>query len=120
MYSKQETDETIFMNILLMNKEVSLEEIKNGLVFAGLWKETSNTMTNSIRALAISLNRQFEKYEMRFCARQLDLRSYAATEQAREFCEERLREKLYDEEGVEVGYIYQHPLSLELERMELV
>ena len=119
MHSKQETVQTVFMNIVLQNDGVSIEEIKNGLVFAGVWKETDNSMINSIRAIAISLNRWFEKHEIQFCGRfQFD--KYSATEEARVFCNKYLLEKLYDEEGNKIGHIYQHPINLESERLELV
>lgn len=122
MHTKQETTQTVMLNLILRNDGITTEEIKNGMVFAGVWKETPQAMNNAIRALVISLNRYFKKYKIQFTIASgvLHNRSYTATDEAKEFCYHNLLEKMYDEEGEECGYVFQHPITLNPERMELI
>ena len=122
MHTKQETQETVVLNILLNNDEVTFEEIKNGMIFAGVLKQTEESMINFIRAIMISLQRRFKKYKIQLTtvSGHIHSKSYTATEEAKNFCMYNLLERLYDEEGKEVGCVYQHPISLNKERLELI
>ena len=123
MHTKQETQETVVLNILLNNDEVTFEEIKNGMIFAGVLKQTEESMINFIRAIMISLQRRFKKWNITLYTganAEISKRKYTVTEDAKRFSMYNLLEKMYDEEGNEVGFVYQHPISLDKERLELV
>ena len=123
MHTKQETQETVVLNILLNNDEVTFEEIKNGMIFAGVLKQTEESMINFIRAIMISLQRRFKKWNITLYTgsnAEIFKRKYTATEDAKRFSMYNLLEKMYDKEGNEVGFVYQHPISLDKERLELV
>lgn len=122
MHTKQETRETIILNLLLNNDGITLEEIKNGMIFAGVLNPTNESMSNSIRATIMSLNRRFEKYSINLIEGSIksDKTHYTTTEEAKQFCIYNLLEKLYDEEGMEIGVIFQHPISLNKERLALI
>ena len=122
MHTKQETRETVLLNLLLANDEITPEEIKNGMIFAGVLEPTDERMANFIRACVISLNKRFDKYKIKLTKQNgvLHNRIYSVTEEARNFCIYNLLEPIYDEEGNECGCIYQHPISLNKERLELV
>jgi len=123
MHTKQETQETVVLNILLNNDAVTIEEIKNGMIFSGVLEPTEETMINFIRAIMISLQKRFSKWAIVLYTGAdaiIHKRSYTATHEAKRFCFFNLLEKMYDEEGNECGCIYQHPISLNKERLELV
>jgi len=123
MHTKQETREVVLLNILLNNDEVTIEELKNGMIFAGVLEPTDESMINFIRASLISLARRFKKWKITLFTGldpQIFKKTYTATEEAKNFCLYNLLEKMYDEEGEEIGFVYQHPISLNKERLELV
>ena len=62
MHTKQETRETVLLNLLLNNDGVTTEELKNGMIFAGVLEPTDNSMINFIRASMVSLARRFRKW----------------------------------------------------------
>ena len=64
MYSKTETMQTVVLNVLLNNEEVSIEEFKNALIHAGLVKQTDEPMINMVRALLIGLNKFFKRHNV--------------------------------------------------------
>lgn len=122
MHSEQETRETVLMNLLLANSELTPEDIKSGMVFAGVLEPTEENLNNFIRAIIISINRRFTELGIQFVrnSRIAGTRFYSITPEAKKFAESYLLETLYDEEGKICGSIYQHPISLKKERMELV
>ena len=122
MHTKQETRETVLLNLLLSNDGITREEIKNGMIFAGVLEPTDESMVNFIRASLISLSRRFKKYNIQLTtvSNHIHSKTFTATEDAKNFCMYNLLERLYDEEGIEVGCIYQHPISLNKERLELI
>ena len=123
MHTKQETRETVLLNLLLNNDAITIEELKNGMIFAGVLEPTDESMMNFIRASMISLSRRFKKWNITLYTGldpQTFKRAYTATEEAKNFCLYNLLEKMYDEEGEECGFVYQHPISLNKERLELV
>ena len=63
MHTKQETRETVLLNLLLSNDGITTEEIKNGMIFAGVLEPTEESMVNFIRASLISLSKRFKKYK---------------------------------------------------------
>jgi len=122
MYSKTETMQTVVLNVLLNNEEVTIEDFKNALIHAGLVKQTDEPMINTVRALLISLNKFFKRYNIQLyegngIAFKL---AYSPTDEAIKFATLNLRENMYDEEGENVGWFFQHPVSLEKERLELI
>lgn len=122
MYSEQETMQTVVLNVLLNHEEVTYEDCKNALIHASLIKPTTNTMNNTVRALFISLTRYFKEHNIvLFNAFVKDrIKYHKATEEAIAFCSNHLLEEMYDEEGQLIGYIFQHPIALKKERMELI
>jgi len=122
MHTKQETRETVLLNLLLSNDKITTEEIKNGMIFAGVIEPTDEPLNNFIRASLISLSRRFKKYKIQLTtvSGHIHSKHYTATEEAKNFCMYNLLERIYDEEGIEVGCIYQHPISLNKERLELI
>ena len=122
MHTLQETKETVLMNLLLANDELTPEELKNGMIFAGVIEPTEENLINFLRANIISLNRRFKKFELQFTQQTgtFGSRVYSVTEEARNFCMSNLLEPIYDEEGNEAGCVFQHPISLNKERMELI
>ena len=121
MHTNQETQETVVLNILLNNDEVTFEEIKNGMIFAGVLNQTEESMINFIRAILISLQRRFKKWNITLYTganAEISKRKYTVTEDAKRFSMYNLLEKMYDKEGNEVGFVYQHPISLDKERLE--
>ena len=122
MYSKTETMQTIVLNVLLTNKEVTIEEFKNALIHAGLVKQTDEPMINTIRALLISLNKFFKRHNVQLYMGNGEAfkLAYSPTKEAIKFAAFNLREEMYDEEGEHVGWFFQHPVSLEKERLELI
>tara|TARA_R100000353_G_scaffold139399_1_gene99216 strand:+ start:85 stop:252 length:168 start_codon:yes stop_codon:yes gene_type:complete len=46
--------------------------------------------------------------------------AYSPTDEAIKFATLNLRENMYDEEGENVGWFFQHPVALEKERLELI
>lgn len=122
MYSETETMQTVVLNVLLNNDEVSYEEFKNALIHAGLIKPTENSMVNTIRAIMISLNRFFLKHDVQLYVGNHSAykRTYSPTQEAIVFANMHLMEDMYDEEGEHIGWFYQHPISLRKERTELI
>jgi hypothetical protein len=122
MHTLQETKETVIMNILLNNKDTTIEELKNGLIFAGVIQPTDESLTNSIRASILSLSNRFNKYKIKFVtlSPHIHQTKFNVSEDALNFSKYNLLERMYDEEGKECGFIYQHPISLNKERLELV
>tara|TARA_R100000700_G_C3178949_1_gene154998 strand:- start:5598 stop:5966 length:369 start_codon:yes stop_codon:yes gene_type:complete len=122
MYSKTETMQTVVLNVLLNNRDVKIAEFKNALIHAGLVKQTDEAMINTIRALLISLNKFFKRHNVRLYmdyGRAFKL-AYSPTDEAIKFANLNLRENMYDEEGENVGWFFQHPVALEKERLELI
>lgn len=122
MYSKTETMQTVVLNVLLNNKDVTIEEFKNALIHAGLVKQTDEPMINTVRALLISLNKFFKRHDVQLYmnyGRAFKL-AYTPTDEAVKFATLNLRENMYDEEGENVGWFFQHPVALEKERLELI
>ena len=122
MYSETETMQTVVLNVLLNNDEVSYEEFKNALIHAGLIQPTENSMVNTIRAIMISLNRFFLKHDIQLYMGNGDAfkLAYSPTREAIKFASINLKENMYDEEGENVGWFFQHPVALEKERLELI
>ena len=122
MYSKTETMQTVVLNVLLNNEEVSIEEFKNALIHAGLVKQTDEPMINTIRALLISLNKFFKRHNVQLYMGNGDAfkLAYSPTREAIKFASINLKENMYDEEGENVGWFFQHPVALEKERLELI
>lgn len=122
MYSKTETMQTVVLNVLLNNEEVSIEEFKNALIHAGLVKQTDEPMINTVRALLISLNKFFKRHDVQLYMGNGDAfkLAYSPTREAIKFASINLKENMYDEEGENVGWFFQHPVSLEKERLELI
>ena len=116
MYSETETMQTVVLNVLLNNDEVSYEEFKNALIHAGLIQPTENSMVNTIRAIMISLNRFFLKHDIQLYVGHNTAykRTYSPTQEAIVFA------NMHDEEGENIGWFYQHPISLRKERTELI
>ena len=122
MYSKTETMQTVVLNVLLNNEEVSIEEFKNALIHAGLVKQTDEPMINTVRALLISLNKFFKRHSVQLYMGNGDAfkLAYSPTREAIKFASINLKENMYDEEGENVGWFFQHPVALEKERLELI
>jgi hypothetical protein len=122
MYSKTETMQTVVLNVLLNNEEVSIEEFKNALIHAGLVKQTDEPMINTVRALLISLNKFFKRHNVQLYMGNGDAfkLAYSPTREAIKFASINLKENMYDEEGENVGWFFQHPVALEKERLELI
>ena len=122
MYSKTETMQTVVLNVLLNNEEVSIEEFKNALIHAGLVKQTDEPMINTVRALLISLNKFFKRHNVQLYMGNGDAfkLAYSPTREAIKFASINLKENMYDEEGANVGWFFQHPVALEKERLELI
>tara|TARA_R100001086_G_scaffold68607_2_gene32488 strand:- start:2339 stop:2707 length:369 start_codon:yes stop_codon:yes gene_type:complete len=122
MFSETETMQTVVLNVLLNNNEVSYEEFKNALIHASLIKPTEESMMNTIRAILISLNRFFLKHHVQLYAGSSYgfKRKYTPTQEAIEFCHMHLIEDMYDEEGQHIGRFFQHPIVLREERLELI
>lgn len=123
MYSKQEQEQTIIMNVILLGGEhgVTNEEIKNHLIMSGTIEPTDNALNNYIRASVISLNRRLKnKFNIERLATRKGIDRWFAEESAFNFAVENLLELIYDEEGNEVGKFFQHPVAIETERLELV
>lgn len=122
MYSKTETMQTVVLNVLLNNEEVSIEEFKNALIHAGLVKQTDEPMINTVRALLISLNKFFKRHNVQLYMGNGNAfkLAYTPTREAIKFASINLKEDMYDEEGNNVGWFFQHPVALEKERLELI
>tara|TARA_R100001015_G_C4593886_1_gene149202 strand:+ start:542 stop:910 length:369 start_codon:yes stop_codon:yes gene_type:complete len=122
MYSKTETMQTVVLNVLLNNEEVAVEEFKNALIHAGLVKQTDEPMINTIRALLISLNKFFKRHNIQLYMGNGNAFKlvYTPTREAIKFASINLKEDMYDEEGNNVGWFFQHPVALEKERLELI
>ena len=122
MYSKTETMQTVVLNVLLNNEEVSIEEFKNALIHAGLVKQTDEPMINTVRALLISLNKFFKRHDVQLYVGNENAfkLAYSPTREAIKFASINLKENMYDEEGENVGWFFQHPVALEKERLELI
>tara|TARA_A200000159_G_scaffold164803_1_gene196406 strand:+ start:6265 stop:6633 length:369 start_codon:yes stop_codon:yes gene_type:complete len=122
MYSKTETMQTVVLNVLLNNEEVTIEEFKSALIHAGLVKQTDEPMINAIRALLISLNKFFKRHNIQLymSSENAFKLAYTPTREAIKFASINLKEDMYDEEGNNVGWFFQHPVALEKERLELI
>jgi hypothetical protein len=122
MYSKTETMQTVVLNVLLNNKEVTSEEFKNALIHAGLVEKTDEPMINAIRALLIGLNKFFKRHNIQLYMGNGNAfkLAYTPTREAIKFASINLKEDMYDEEGNNVGWFFQHPVALEKERLELI
>ena len=122
MYSKTETMQTVVLNVLLNNDQVSIEAFKGALIHAGLVKQTDEPMINTIRALLISLNKFFKRHNVQLYMGNGNAfkLAYTPTREAIRFAKSNLKEDMYDEEGNNVGWFFQHPVALEKERLELI
>ena len=122
MYSKTETMQTVVLNVLLNNDQVSIEAFKGALIHAGLVKQTDEPMINTVRALLISLNKFFKRHNVQLYMGNGDAfkLAYSPTREAIKFASINLKENMYDEEGENVGWFFQHPVALEKERLELI
>ena len=120
MYSKQEQEQTIVMNLILLNGEVTNEEIKASLIASGTIQATEEPLNNYIRACVISLNRRMKKFGIERLATRKRLNVWVSDKDAFDFAVKNLLEIIYDEEGNEVGKYFQHPIAIETERLELI
>jgi len=120
MYSKQEQEETIVMNLILMNGEVTNDEIKASLIASGTIQPTEEPLNNYIRACVIKLNRRIKQFGIERLAKRKGIDVWVSDEDALKFAINNLLELIYDEEGNEVGKYFQHPIAIERERLELV
>lgn len=123
MHTEQETIQTVLLNVMLNNGGATTEELKNALIHAQLIKPTTNTMANTIRAGMIALRRRFKKQfnlELLTISPAIIQRRYIPTEEAYEFCMSNLLEEMFDEEGNQVGYYFQHPIAISKERIDLI
>ena len=77
---------------------------------------------NTVRALLISLNKFFKRHNVQLYKGNGDAfkLKYSRTKEAVKFAFFNLREEMYDEEGENVGWFFQHPVALEKERLELI
>ena len=123
MHTKQETIQTVLLNVMLNNNGATTEELKNALIHAQLIKPTTDSMANTIRAGCIALRRRFKKQfriELFRTNPVINQKRYTPTEEAYEFCMNNLLEEMYDEDGNQVGYYFQHPIAITKERTELI
>ena len=122
MYSKTETMQTVVLNVLLNNEDVTIEEFKNALIHAGLVKQTDEPMINMVRALLISLNKFFKRHNIQLYKGNGDAfkLKYSRTKEAVKFAFFNLREEMYDEEGENVGWFFQQQKKKKKERLELI
>lgn len=119
MYSKQEQEETVVMNLILMNGEVTNEEIKASLIASGTIQPTEEPLNYYIRACVIKLNRRLKKFGIeRLATRKRTI--WVSDKDAFNFAVKHLLQLIYDEEGNEVGKFFQHPIAIEKERLELI
>tara|TARA_R100001015_G_C4632922_1_gene197157 strand:- start:2045 stop:2416 length:372 start_codon:yes stop_codon:yes gene_type:complete len=123
MHTEQETIQTVLLNVMLNNDGATTEELKNALIHAQLIKPTEESMHNTIRAGMIALRRRFKKQfriELLRTNPAINQKRYTPTTEAYLFCMDNLLEEMYDEDGNQVGYYFQHPIAISKERIDLI
>ena len=119
MLSLQETRETVALNALMTKDSLDYQEIhefmcKHFDVFTGF------NVREQVKEICVSLSDYFKSMDIRLFKQVVLGHRYNLTDKAREYIVNNLLEPIYDENGEYAGKYFQHPATLNLERMELI
>lgn len=125
MHSKQELIETAVLNYLVKQSvqlgKTNRKEIQENLVSLGLVRPSKSPTLNSVKVLVLNLQNRFKKLGIPLLEQSAVIANeYTVSYAAFEYCREFLTSPLYDEEGILVGEIIQHPIVLDEEREMLI
>jgi len=115
MITKKNLYETAIINAMVKNKRMSPEEMEAYLEFHGVIEMSNRPRRNLIRQICIAIDDSFKEFKVKFFTFSPHLHhihQYQMTDEAKNFCYDKLRQEIYDENGVCCGSIFAHPSSL--------
>ena len=122
MFTMRETRETIILNTLFREGIQSKKELQEALEAHGVGYNSEKVLTNTIKALCVSLQREFRKHRIDLfqTSAYIHANDYAITEEAFNFAKDNLVGDIYNEEGELESRFFQHPVVLTKEREMMI
>lgn len=116
MITKKNLYETTIINVMVRNRRMSPEEMEACLQFLGIIEYSEQPRRNFIRQICIAIDNAFKPLKVRFFTfspRLHHIHQYQITDEAKNFCYEKLQQEIYDENGEKCGTHFAHPISLQ-------
>jgi len=122
MFSTRELRETIILNTLFREGIQTKKELQEALEAHGVGYNEEKVLTNTIKALCLSLQRAFEKHNIPLfnISAVAHSKQYTITREAFEFAKDNLVGDIYNEDGELESRFFQHPVVLTEEREMMI
>tara|TARA_R110002050_G_scaffold135037_1_gene257656 strand:- start:68 stop:436 length:369 start_codon:yes stop_codon:yes gene_type:complete len=122
MFSTRELRETIILNTLFREGIQTKKELQDALTAHGVGYTSKYVLTNTIKALCLSLQREFKKHDIPLfnISAVAHSKQYEITREAFEFAKDNLVGDIYNEDGELESRFFQHPVVLTKEREMMI